>query len=223
MGEMHVPHVEARAFPGEASGAEGRQAPLVCELGQRVCLVHELGELRPAEELADGCHHGAYVDQTLGSGRFRVHQRHLFLDHALHAQQADADLVLDQFAHGSHSPVAQVVDIVNLALTLVYEDHRANDRNDVLAGQGLGIALLFRKVQAAIELVAADATQVVPSFLEEEIVDQVAGVLQARRLAGPEAPVELDLGARDTLGRLLVELLTLVQPVPERQEVLLAE
>ena len=38
--------------------------------------------------------------------------RHALLDHALHAQQADAELVLDQLADRAHAAVAEVVDVV---------------------------------------------------------------------------------------------------------------
>ena len=43
VGRMHVPHFEACPFPREAAGAEGRNPPLVRNLGKRVVLVHELG------------------------------------------------------------------------------------------------------------------------------------------------------------------------------------
>ena len=41
--------------------------------------------------------------------------RHALLDHPLHAQQADAELVLDQLADRAHAAVAQVVDVVRRA------------------------------------------------------------------------------------------------------------
>ena len=41
-----------------------------------------------------------------------VGDRHPLLDDALHAEQADAELVLDQLAVGADAPVAQVVDVI---------------------------------------------------------------------------------------------------------------
>ena len=143
MGEVHVPDVETGAFPRKASWAEGRKAPLVCKFGQRVGLVHELGKLGPAKEFADCRHYGPDVDQPLRSRRFRVHQRHFLLDHALHAEESDADLVLDQFSHGAYPAVAQVINVVHLALALVDKDHCAYDRNNVLAGQRLWVLFTF--------------------------------------------------------------------------------
>ena len=54
---VNIPHVESRAVSRKAAGAEGGQATLVRQFRQRVGLVHELRELRPAEELAHRRHH----------------------------------------------------------------------------------------------------------------------------------------------------------------------
>ena len=50
---MDVADFEARAFARQTARPEGRQAALVREFGQRVRLIHELRELRGAEELFD--------------------------------------------------------------------------------------------------------------------------------------------------------------------------
>ena len=41
--------------------------------------------------------------------------RHLFLDGAFHADQADAELVFQQFADRANAAVAQVIDVVHRA------------------------------------------------------------------------------------------------------------
>ena len=109
---VHVAHVEAGAVAGQTARAERREAALVRQLGQRVGLVHELRELRAAEELAHRRDDRPDVDQRAGRRLVRVRDRHALPDHALHAQQADAELVLDQLADGAHAAVAQVVDVV---------------------------------------------------------------------------------------------------------------
>ena len=58
---------------------------------------------------------------------------HALLDGALHAQQADAVLVLHQLADRAHAPVAEMVDVVDLALAVAQVDQRLDDREDVLA------------------------------------------------------------------------------------------
>ncbi len=68
-------------------------------------------------------------------GRVRVRDRHALFDDALHAQQADAELVLDQLAHGAHATVAEVVDVVRRALAVVDAHHLAHDLDQVLRRQ----------------------------------------------------------------------------------------
>ena len=50
---VHVADLEPGALAREAARPEGREAPLVRDLGERVRLVHELRELRGPEELLD--------------------------------------------------------------------------------------------------------------------------------------------------------------------------
>ena len=113
---VHVAHFEPGALAGQAAWPEGRETPLVRDLRQRVGLVHELRKLARPEELADGGHHRLGVHQVVrhGRGHFLV-DRHLFLDGALHAHQADAELVFQQLAHRAHAAVAQVIDVVHRA------------------------------------------------------------------------------------------------------------
>ena len=53
MGRMHVAHFEAGALARQAARAKRRDATLVRDFRQRVVLVHELRQLRGAEELLD--------------------------------------------------------------------------------------------------------------------------------------------------------------------------
>jgi hypothetical protein len=109
---VNVPDVEAGALAGQTAWAEGRQAPLVRQLGKWVVLVHELRQLAGAEELLDRRDHRARVDQRSRCDRVRVTDRHALLDDSLHANQAHAELVLQQLANGPHPAVAEVVDVV---------------------------------------------------------------------------------------------------------------
>ena len=111
---VHVAHFEAGALARQPARPEGREAALVRHLGQRVGLVHELRQLRRPEELANRGHHRLRVDQVVRHGRrhFLV-DRHLLLDGALHPDQPDAELVLEQLAHGADAAVAQVIDVVH--------------------------------------------------------------------------------------------------------------
>ena len=112
---VHVAHVEAGAVARETAGAEGREAALVRQLGQRVGLVHELRQLRAAEELLHRRHDRADVDQRLGaSPAGSVIVMRSRTTRSMRSRPI-AELVLDQLAHGAHAAVAQVVDVVRAA------------------------------------------------------------------------------------------------------------
>ena len=61
---------------------------------------------------------------------------HLFLDGALHANQADAELVLQQLAHRAHAAVAEVIDVVDRADALAQLKQVADGPVEVLRLQG---------------------------------------------------------------------------------------
>jgi hypothetical protein len=103
----------------------------VGDLGQRVVLVHELRELRGAEELLDRGRHRLGVDQLLRHQALGLGQRQALLHGALHAHQADAEHVLRHLAHGPHAAVAQVVDVVHRAVAVADVDQHAQRVHDV--------------------------------------------------------------------------------------------
>ncbi len=116
---MDVADLEARALARQPAGAERGQPPLVRDFRQRVGLVHELRQLRRPEELANRGHDRLRVDQVVRhGGRHFLVDRHLFLDRALHADQADAELVLHQLADRANAAVAEVIDVVHAANAL---------------------------------------------------------------------------------------------------------
>ena len=153
---------------------------------------------------------------------FGVHQSHLLFDHALHAEQSDADLVLDQFAHRSDAAVAQMVDVVGTAFALVDADHGPNNRNNVFQTECHQV-VVGGLSEPAVQLITANAAQVIPSGTEEQVPDQGPGVLQAGRFTRPQPAVELDLGGRDAPCGVAVEVFIFVEPFPERSEVVLFE
>src|SRR5713226_8679555 len=160
---VHVAHLEAGALAGQAARSQGREAALVGDLGERVRLVHELRELAGPEEL---------------------------LDRALHADQADAVLVLEQLAHRPDAAVAEVVDVVDLALAIFEINEVPDDLEDVLLGED---RLLERLVdgELVVQLEPADLGQVVALGVEEQVDEEVGGRLQRGRIARAQAAVDL--------------------------------
>ena len=208
---VHVADVEPGALARQAAGTEGRQAPLRGELRQRVRLVHELRELAAAEELLHGRDDRADVDQGVGRRLVDLLDRHALPDDALHAQQADAEGVLDQLAVGADPAVAQVVDVVLGVEAAVGLDQVADDRGDVLAGDRALLAgeldahARRHAIQLLVELVPPDPAEVVPAEVEEQALDELAGVVRGGRIAGAQLLVDLDQRLVGRLGEVLVE------------------
>src|SRR5208283_2390149 len=89
VGRVNVADFESSAFTRQTTGPKSGETALVGNFAERVGLIHELAELRTAEEFADRGHNRLGVDQVVrhGCGHFLVHA-HLFLDGAFHADQA---------------------------------------------------------------------------------------------------------------------------------------
>ena len=208
---VDVANVEAGALAREPAGAQRGEASLARQFGQRVGLVHELAELAAAEELLHRRHHGPDVDEGVRGRLVDFLDRHALADDALHAEQADPEGVLDQLAVGADAAVAQVVDVVRSAEAAVQLDQVADDRRDVLTGDDpllavqLGPHPLGHRGELLVELVAADATEVVAAEVEEEALDQLAGVVAGRRVARAQLLVDLDQGVLLGLRQVLVQ------------------
>ena len=195
---VDVAHVEPGALARQAAGPEGREAALARELRQWVGLVHELRELAAAEELLHGRHDGADVDEHVGRRLLRLLDGHALLDDALHAQETDPEGVLDKLAIGADAAVAEVVDVVRAAEAVVQLDEVADDDGDVfLRDRALDLGQLEahpvgHRPELLVELVAADAAEVVAAEVEEERLDELLGVVAGRRVTGSQLLVDLD-------------------------------
>src|SRR5262249_33979983 len=153
---------------------------------------------------------GLVVDELLRHQRLDVLQGHPLLDGALHADEADSILVLDQLADGADAPVPEVVDVVDLAVAVLELDEIANDFQNVLAPER---ALVEGDVQfeLEVELQATDAREVVALGVEEEVVEERRRGLRCGRVARAEPAVDL----QDRVLWLLD--LVLQERVPERR------
>src|ERR1035437_214982 len=135
------------------------------------------------------------VPQGVRHGRrhLLVHA-HLFLDGALHAHQADAELVFQQLAHRAHAAVAQVIDVVHRADTLAQLEQVLDGALEVFR---IERALVERRgvaavVQLDIELHAAHARKIVLARVEEHALEQLGRGIHGRRIAGTQLAVNLD-------------------------------
>ncbi len=233
MGRVHVADLDRSALAGEAAGAERRQATPVPEPGERVGLVHELRQLRGAEELLQRRDHRADVDDRLRGDRVGVLGREALADDALHPVQTDPEGVLDQLADGAQAAVAEVLVLVEVVvdrLTRVGDrlrrvvldrvllvdllrdaeqprqrDELLDQGDDVVLGQG-AVVEVDVEIEAGVELVAADPRQVVALRIEEQLLEQCPGGVHRRGLAGALLLEQLDQRALLGLRRLRVGL-----------------
>ena len=157
---VHVAHLEARPLAREPAGPERGQPPLVGDLRERVGLVHELGELRRAEELAHGRRRRLGVDQVVRHDGVDINRAHALANGAFHPEQADAVLVLHQLADRAHPAVAQVVDVIDIAATVLQRDEGGDDGDDILAPQHPEVVVAV-EIEPHAHLHAADIGEVV--------------------------------------------------------------
>src|SRR6266566_2365181 len=104
---VHVAHLKARPLARQPARPEGREPALVGQLRQRIRLIHELRQLRAAEERLDHRAHRAGVDQVVERDALGiVVDAHPLLDEPRHARQSHRELVGDELAHRAHPAVA---------------------------------------------------------------------------------------------------------------------
>ena len=190
VGRVNVANLKASAFARQAARTKRRKAALVRHLGQRVGLVHELAELRGAEEFANRRGGGFRVDQVLRHDRVDLDRGHTLLDRALHPQQADAVLVFHQLADRTDAAVAEMVDIVHLATTVAQIHQGLDDGLHVFGAQGSN-GVLRIQLKAHVHLHAAHGAEVVTLRVVEQAVEQCFRRLKGRRLARAHDPVDI--------------------------------
>src|SRR5690606_16562519 len=193
IGRVHVAHLETGALAGEAARAKRRETALVGYFRRRVGLVHELRELAGAEELAHRGRRRLGVDQVMRHHGVDVHRAHALADRTLHAQQADAVLVLHQLADRPDAAVAEMVDVVDLAAAVLQFGQGADAGKDVLGAQHAH-AVIGLEAEARVHLDAADSRQIVTLRIEEQAVEQRLGGIHRRRLARTHDAVDFEQG-----------------------------
>ena len=239
MARVHVSDLEPGTLTRQTTGAERREAALVREPRERVRLVHELRQLRGAEELLDRRDHRPDVDERLRRDRLDVLGRHALAHDALHAAEADAQLVLDELADRAHPAVAEVVDVVGeVAGVAVVQLHEVGDRREdvglgerEVAAATLDVGVGDLEVEALQpeervllrellrHLVPADLRLVVALRVEEQVLEQRTRRVGRRRLARAQLAVDVDERLVDGRGVVLVERVAhrLVRAGPARR------
>ena len=219
VGRVHVSHFHGCTVARQTARAQSGQTTLVGDACQRVVLIHELRQLGSSEELLDGGVHRTNVDQGLRGDGLRILGGHTFADHTLHTAQTGTQLVLDQFADLADTTVAEMIDIVDvhaqihiLAVTLARElgvagmqgDQVLDGGDDVFARQAAIVDILFQ-TKLAVDLVTANAGQIVTLGVEVEGIQQVAASFRRRGVGRADLAVQIGqslvLGLHGLLGK----------------------
>ena len=176
------------------------------DLGERVDLIHELGELGTREEVTDDGRQRLRVDQLLRGDRVNalVIHRHALTHKTLGAAEADAALIGEQLADSAYATGTQVIDVIDDA-------HAALQANEIFRRgydvAGLQDALLELDLQTEllVDLVTTNAAEVVTLGIKEEALEQGFRVRCSRRLAGTKAFVDFLEGFFFVAGRIFFQ------------------
>ena len=189
---MNVAHFEAGAIAAQTARPEGGETALVRQLGERVGLIHELRELRAAEEIAHDRAERFRVDQLLRRHAVDVHveQSHALFHETLGAGETDAALVGEQFANRANATAAEVIDVIERAFAAAEVDQIFDRRDEILVGQN-AFAEIDIDAELLVELVAADAAEIVFLRVEKEPLQKSTGIRHRRRIARAQLAVNV--------------------------------
>ena len=166
---MHVADFEACAVAVQTARSERGEAALVGQLGQRVGLVHELGELRTAEEITHNGGKRLRVDEFLRGHALDVHveQSHTLFHQALRAGEADAALVGKKLTHSADAAGTKVIDVIDDAFALFQLQDVADGGEEIL-GNHDALVGIDTNAELLVDLVTADAGEIVFLRVEEQ-------------------------------------------------------
>ena len=169
---MHVTDFEARAVAVQTAWPERGEAALVGQLGQRVGLVHELGELRTAEEITHDGGKRLRVDEFLRGHALDVHveQSHALFHQTLRAGKADAALVGKKLAYRADAAGTKVIDVIDDAFALFQLQDVADGGEEIL-GHHNALVGIDSNAEFLVDLVTADAGEVVFLRVEEQALE----------------------------------------------------
>ncbi len=182
VGRMYVTDFEASAFTGQTTWAQRGNTTLVGNLGQRVVLIHELGQLTGAKELFHSGRNRLGVDQVLRHQAFAFGETQTLTNRTLNTHQTNTELVFGHFTHATHTTVAQVINVIHLALAVTNGNQSLQYVDDIVVRQR-AFAGAFFPAQATIQLHPANGGQIVTLFGKEQVVKQILRRFLGRRLA----------------------------------------
>ena len=120
---------------------------------------------------------------------------HLFLDSPLHSLEPDAELILEQLAHGSYTAIAQVIDIILAVIFAValHPQEVVNDLDEVSGlKQRISDPVLFGPPHLDVELQPSDTRQVKAPGVKEHTLEQPVSGRDRRRITRTHLAIDLE-------------------------------
>ena len=131
---MYISNLKSGSVSGQTAGTQSGQTSLVGQLTQRVVLIHELGQLGRSEELFYSSCYRFDIDQRLRRNTGNILCGHTLANHTLQSGQTDTVLILQKLTHGTDTTVAQVIDIIVIAQTILQMHVIVNGGQNILLG-----------------------------------------------------------------------------------------
>ena len=100
----------------------------MCQLTQRVVLIHKLRQLGRTKKFFHGCRHRFNIDQRLWGNTFQILCCHSFTNNSFQSGKPDTILVLKQFPNCTDTTIAQVIDVI-IMTNAVFQMHIIVDRS----------------------------------------------------------------------------------------------
>ncbi len=213
---VHVANLEAGTLTGQTTRAQCRNAALVGHFRQRVVLIHELRQLRGAEELLDRRGHGLRIDQILRTKALAFGHAQSLAHGALDTHKTDAELIFGHLSNRANATIAEMVDVIHRAVTVTdIDQHLEHRKNIVPIERARTLDLLT--LDATIEFHPAHGRQVVTFCGEKQVLEQILRRIPGRRLARAhhlvDFPQRLELARSRIDAQRAGDIWTLVQIV----------
>ena len=192
MRRMNVAHFEAGAIAAQTARPEGGETTLVRQFGERVRLIHELRELRTAEEITHDCAKRLWVDQLLRRHAVDVdvEQRHALFDEPLRAGETDAALVGEQFTDRADAAAAEMIDVIERAFATAQVDQIFDRRDEILVGQN-AFPEINVDAEFLVELVTSNAAEIIFLWIKKESLQEGTRVRHGRRIARAQLAINV--------------------------------
>ena len=168
---VNVADFEACTLTCQTAWSKCGHTTLMRHFRQRVGLIHELRQLRRAEEFTDSRHSRLGVDHVVRHHRRNIDRRHTLLNSALHAEQADAILVFQKLTDRADTTVTEVIDIVDFALAVLQIHKGLHNGQNVFVAQRRQIVGRV-EAKAHVELHATNRGKVITLIVEEQASKQ---------------------------------------------------